>query len=150
MARGVGRTAWNHKALLSPKPGRRRDAPPPPPETHWGFHGKGETQPMLPARSALPPGPDQGCYVLLQKDQTVTEKGGRESFRARFFKGRNRAKDSNVEGLPPFIQRYINYCACRHSGGSRNPAKNWMPDQVRHDKPIRFKVAMYISQGNHG
>ncbi len=85
-----------------------------------------------------------------QEDQTITEKGGREGFRVRFFKERNRAKDSNVEGLLPFIQRCINYCACGLSGGSRNPGKNWIPDQVRHDKPIRIHVAMYISPGNHG
>ena len=33
MARGLGRPAWNHKALVSPEVGRGRDAPPPPAET---------------------------------------------------------------------------------------------------------------------
>ena len=104
------------------------------------------------ASGAFRPNPRASSRPLRpsQKDQTITEKGGREGFRVRFFKERNRAKDSNVEGLLPFIQRCINYCPCGHPGGSRNPEKNWIPDQVRHDKPIRIHVAMYMPQGNHG
>ena len=34
----------------------------------------------------------------------------------------------------------------RHSGESRNPGRNWMPDQVRHDKIATINVAIYISQ----
>jgi hypothetical protein len=32
----------------------------------------------------------------------------------------------------------IIYCAYRHSGGSRNPELDWMPDLVRHDE--LFKI----------
>jgi hypothetical protein len=43
----------------------------------------------------------------------------------------------------PAIHSDISFFASRHSGGSRNPGKNWMPDQVRHDKPVMINFAMY-------
>jgi len=42
-----------------------------------------------------------------------------------------------------FIQSAVSCCASRHSGESRNPGKNWMPDQVRHDKSVRINVGLY-------
>jgi hypothetical protein len=41
------------------------------------------------------------------------------------------------------VQSAIIHSACRHSGVSRNPGKNWMPDQVRHDPPVSINVAIY-------
>ena len=57
MARGPGWPAWNHKALISSWRGRGRDPPPSPAELSLALCGQGATQPMLPARSALAPGP---------------------------------------------------------------------------------------------
>jgi len=59
MARGPGRLAWNHKALISSRVGRGKRPPPPPAETRGVHRGQAETQPMLPARSAQAPGPQQ-------------------------------------------------------------------------------------------
>ena len=59
MARGSGRTAWNHKALVSSQVGRGRPPPHPSTETRGVLRGQLETRPMLPARSAQTPGPQQ-------------------------------------------------------------------------------------------
>ena len=53
------RRDWNHKALISPWRGRGKYPPPPPAETSFDPPRQGETQPMLPARSGLTPGPKQ-------------------------------------------------------------------------------------------
>ena len=58
MARGPGRPAWNHKALISSRVGRE-NPPASSAETRWVPSGQAETQPMLPARSAQAPGPQQ-------------------------------------------------------------------------------------------
>ncbi|OGP98055.1 MAG: hypothetical protein A2Z51_11115 [Deltaproteobacteria bacterium RBG_19FT_COMBO_52_11] len=59
MARGPGRTAWNHEALISSQAERGKRPPPPPAETRGVLRGQAETRPMLPARSAQTPGPQQ-------------------------------------------------------------------------------------------
>jgi len=59
MTRGPGRTAWNHKALISSRVGRGERPPPPPAETRGVLRGQVETRPMLPARSAQAPEPQQ-------------------------------------------------------------------------------------------
>jgi len=59
MARGPGRPAWNHKALISSQMGRGKRPPPHPAETRGVLRGRAETQPMLPAHSVQAPGPQQ-------------------------------------------------------------------------------------------
>ncbi|MBP1720156.1 MAG: hypothetical protein H6Q43_3594, partial [Deltaproteobacteria bacterium] len=58
-SRWPDRTAWNHEALVSPRKGRRRYFPPPPAKSSIERRIRRATQPMLPARSVLPPGPQQ-------------------------------------------------------------------------------------------
>jgi len=40
----------------------------------------------------------------------------------------------------------INHARTCHSRGSGNPEKNWIPDQVRNDKPDKTYAFMYILQ----
>jgi hypothetical protein len=74
MARGPGQPAWNHEALISPKVGRGSDPPPPPAETSRDHRGQPETQPMLPARAALPPGPTSAITPFFQITKQTQKK----------------------------------------------------------------------------
>src|SRR3972149_1039166 len=71
--RGPDRPAWNHKALISPGIGRGRYLPPPPKETIFCPCGQEETRPMLPARSALAPGPNRGDRPIFLKNRYLRE-----------------------------------------------------------------------------
>ena len=90
MARAPGRPAWNHKALISPGVGRGRYPPPPPAETPWGPRGQAEARPMLPARSAQAPGPQQKQSHYFQTAKLIQN--------SKYFEGGGRMEVSGMAG----------------------------------------------------